>query len=187
MRKKISFVILSNTGAPAKQICASKTSIRIFGVILIAGLFLFGYGIYDYYHLKLATAELQLREGTLSSQLNEILNQRKQIQEFANEISALKDKLVALNQFEKKIRIIANIEKADDSDNIFGVGGSIPEDLDAQIPLKEKHNSLMREMHDQIQQLDLASVYQEGNFESLLKDLHDQQNLLAATPAIRPW
>ncbi len=186
MRKKISFVILSNTGAPAKQICASKTSIRIFGVILIAGLFLFGYGIYDYYHLKLATAELQLREGTLSSQLNEILNQRKQIQEFANEISALKDKLVALNQFEKKIRIIANIEKADDSDNIFGVGGSIPEDLDAQIPLKEKHNSLMREMHDQIQQLDLASVNQEGNFESLLKDLHDQQNLLAATPAIRP-
>jgi murein DD-endopeptidase MepM/ murein hydrolase activator NlpD len=146
----------------------------------------FGYGIYDYYNLKLATAELQLREATLSSQLNEIKNQRKQIQEFANEISALKDKLITLNSFEKKIRIIANIEKAADSDNIFGVGGSIPEDLDAQIPLKEKHNSLMREMHDQIQQLDLASTNQKGNFESLIKNLQDQQNLLAATPAIRP-
>ncbi|MGD8523652.1 MAG: M23 family metallopeptidase [Desulfobacterales bacterium] len=186
MRKKLSFVILSNTGAPAKQICASKASIRVFGVILLACLFVFGYGIYDYYNLKLATAELQLREATLSSQLNEIKNQRKQIQEFANEISALKDKLVALNGFEKKIRIIANIEKAADSDNIFGVGGSMPEDLDAQIPLKEKHNSLMREMHDQIQQLDLASTNQKGNFESLIKNLQDQQNLLAATPAIRP-
>jgi murein DD-endopeptidase MepM/ murein hydrolase activator NlpD len=177
---------LSNTGAPAKQICASKTSIRIFGVTLLAGLFVFGYGIYDYYNLKRATAELQLREATLSSQLNEIKNQRKQIQEFANEISALKDKLLALNNFEKKVRIIANIEKSDDTDNIFGVGGSIPEDLDAQIPLKEKHNSLMREMHDQIQQLDLASNNQKGNFESLIKNLQDQQNLLAATPAIRP-
>lgn len=186
MRKKLSFVILSNTGAPAKQICASKASIRVFGVILLACLFVFGYGIYDYYNLKLATAELQLREATLSSQLNEIKNQRKQIQEFANEISALKDKLIALNSFEKKIRIIANIEKATDSDNIFGVGGSMPEDLDAQIPLKEKHNSLMREMHDQIQQLDLASTNQKGNFEFLIKNLQDQQNLLAATPAIRP-
>jgi murein DD-endopeptidase MepM/ murein hydrolase activator NlpD len=145
-----------------------------------------GYGIYDYYNLKRATAELQLREATLSSQLNEIKNQRKQIQEFANEISALKDKLIALNSFEKKIRIIANIEKTSDSDNIFGVGGSIPEDLDAQIPLKEKHNSLMREMHDQIEQLDLASANQKGNFEFLIKNLQDQQNLLAATPAIRP-
>ncbi len=186
MRKKLSFVILSNTGAPAKQICASKTSIRIFGVILLACLFVFGYGIYDYYNLKRATAELQLREATLSSQLNEIKNQRKQIQDFANEISALKDKLIALNNFEKKIRIIANIEKTSDSDNIFGVGGSIPEDLDAQIPLKEKHNSLMREMHDQIEQLDLASANQQGNFEFLIKNLQDQQNLLAATPAIRP-
>ena len=186
MRKKLSFVILSNTGSPAKQICASKASIRFFGVMVLACLFVFGYGIYDYYNLKRATAELQLREATLSSQLNEIKNQRKQIQEFANEIGALKDKLVALNNFEKKIRIIANIEKASDSDNIFGVGGSIPEDLDAQIPLKEKHNSLMREMHEQIQQLDLASANQKGNFESLIKDLQDQQNLLAATPAIRP-
>ena len=186
MRNKLSFVILSNTGAPAKQICASKASIRFFGVVLLACLFVFGYGIYDYYNLKRATAELQLREATLSSQLNEIKNQRKQIQEFANEIGALKDKLIALNNFEKKIRIIANIEKEADSDNIFGVGGSIPEDLDAQIPLKEKHNSLMREMHDQIQQLDLASASQKGNFESLIKNLQDQQNLLAATPAIRP-
>jgi hypothetical protein len=142
MRKKISFVILSNTGAPAKQICASKASIRV---------------VYDYYNLKHTTERLQLREVTLTAQLGEIQTQRKQIQEFTSEINTLKEKLVALNQFEKKVRIIANIEKTAESDNIFGVGGSIPEDLDAQIPLKEKHNGLMREMHDQIDQLSTAS------------------------------
>jgi murein DD-endopeptidase MepM/ murein hydrolase activator NlpD len=186
MRKKISFVILGSSGAPAKQICASKTSLRLFGlalVLLFAGV---GYIIYDYYNLRQTTSHLENREIYISSQLEEIQNQRMQIQEFANEINLMKDKLLALNNFEKKIRIIANIEKNDESENMFGVGGSIPEDLDADIPLKEKHNSLMRDMHEQIEQLSRASVNQSEGFESLLKSLEDQQNLLASTPAIRP-
>ncbi len=145
-----------------------------------------GYIVYDYYNLRGTTSHLQNREVYLSSQLEEIQIQRKQIQDFANEINTLKAKLVAINSFEKKIRIIANIEKTDDSDNIFGVGGSIPEDLDAEIPLKEKHNSLMRDMHEQIEQLSMASANQQQELESLLKSLEDQQNLLASTPAIRP-
>ena len=93
---------------------------------------------------------------------------------------------MALNNFETKIRIIANIEKTDESKNIFGVGGSVPEDLDARLPLMEKHNSLMRDMHEQIDELNLASIHQQNEFESLLKSLEDQHNLLASTPAIRP-
>jgi murein DD-endopeptidase MepM/ murein hydrolase activator NlpD len=186
MRKKISFVILGSSGAPAKQISASKTSLRLFGLalaLLFAGV---GYIIYDYCNLRQTTSHLQNREIYISSQLEEIQSQRKQIQEFANDINSLKDKLLALNNFEKKIRIIANIEKNDESENMFGVGGSIPEDLDPDIPLKEKHNSLMRDMHEQIEQLSRASVNQTVGFESLLKSLEDQQNLLASTPAIRP-
>ena len=186
MRKKISFVILSNTGAPAKQICASRASIRLIGIFIVVCFALFGYVVYDYYNLKYTTERLHQRETTLTAQLSEVQIQRKQIQEFSNEINSLKDQLVALNQFEKKVRIIANIEKTAETDNIFGVGGSIPEDLNAQIPLKEKHNSLMREMHAQIDQLSTASTNQQAGFQSLLKDLQDQQNLLASTPAIRP-
>lgn len=186
MRKKISFVILSNTGAPARQICASKASIRLICMFAVVCLTLVGYVVYDYYNLRHTTERLQQRERTLTAQLGEIQTQRKQIQEFSNDINLLKEKLVTLNQFEKKVRIIANIERTAESDNIFGVGGSIPEDLDAQIPLKEKHNSLMREMHDQIDQLSTASTNQQAGFQSLLKDLQDQQNLLASTPAIRP-
>jgi murein DD-endopeptidase MepM/ murein hydrolase activator NlpD len=186
MQKKISFVILGSSGAPAKQICASKTSLRLFGLALVLIFAGVGYVIYDYYNLRQTTSHLENREIYISSQLEEIQNQRMQIQEFANEINLMKDKLLALNNFEKKIRIIANIEKNDESENMFGVGGSIPEDLDADIPLKEKHNSLMRDMHEQIEQLSRASVNQAGGFESLLKSLEDQQNLLASTPAIRP-
>jgi murein DD-endopeptidase MepM/ murein hydrolase activator NlpD len=186
MRKKISFVVLSNSGAPAKQVSASKTSIRLVSFFLVACLIFFGYVIYDYFQLKKTTLHLKNRETHLTGELAEIQNQRKQIQDFANEINSLKSKLVALNNFETKIRIIANIEKTDDSNNIFGVGGSVPEDLDAGLPLMEKHNSLIRDMHEQIDVLNRASIHQQNEFESLLKSLEDQQNLLASTPAIRP-
>ena len=186
MRKKISFVVLSNSGAPAKQICASKTSIRLVSVFLAACLIFFGYIIYDYFQLKKTTSHLQTRAILMANELNETQSQRKQIQEFANEINSLKSHLVTLNNFEKKIRIIANIEKTGEANNIFGIGGSIPEDLDARLPLMEKHNSLMRDMHEQIDELNSASIHQKDEFESLLKSLEDQQNLLASTPAIRP-
>jgi murein DD-endopeptidase MepM/ murein hydrolase activator NlpD len=145
-----------------------------------------GYIVYDYYNLKGAASQHQNRELHISSQLEEIRHQRKQIQEFASEINSLKAKLLALNSFEKKIRIIANIEKPNESEGIFGVGGSIPEDLNAQIPLKEKHFSLMRNMHEQIEEIGRASAGQQEELASLLKSLEDQQNLLASTPAIRP-
>ncbi len=122
----------------------------------------------------------------ISSQQREIQNQRRQIQQFAEEITNLKQKLVDLNNFENKIRIIANIEKKNEHDGLFGVGGSIPEDIIAQIPLSKKHNSLMREMHDQISELNLAAANQNNGFESLFKYIKEQQNILASTPAIRP-
>jgi murein DD-endopeptidase MepM/ murein hydrolase activator NlpD len=186
MRKKISFVVLSNSGAPAKQMCASKATLRLVSVFIIACLISVGYVVYDYFKLKQTMVHLQTRAVHLTNELGEIQSQRKQIQEFASEINSLKGHLLTLNNFEKKIRIIANIEKTDDSNNIFGVGGSIPEDLDARLPLMEKHNSLMRDMHEQIDELNSASIHQKGEFESLLKSLEDQQNLLASTPAIRP-
>ena len=186
MRKKISFVILGSSGAPAKQVCTSKAAIHLFGALLLGVFVAVGYIVYDYYHLRETTAQLQNREVYLTSQMEEIRQQRKQIQDFAAEINGLKAQLLALNNFEKKIRIIANIEKSNEAGNIFGVGGSIPDDLDAQIPLKEKHNSLMRDMHEQIEQLSRASGSQQEELESLLRSLQDQQNLLASTPAIRP-
>ena len=186
MRKKISFVILGSSGAPAKQICTSKTTLLVFGIILMGICMAVSYIIYDYNNLRGFASQLQNRELHISSQMEEIHHQRKQIQEFAGEINALKAKLLALNSFEKKIRIIANIEIPNESDGIFGVGGSIPEDLDARIPLKEKHYSLMRNMHEQIEEIGRASAGQQEELESLLKSLEDQQNLLASTPAIRP-
>ncbi len=186
MRKKISFFILSNNSSPVKQLTVSRAIFRFLGVLFAACLVLLTYVIYDYTNLKKTVSGHQELQNIISHQSDEIAGQRNQIQKFADEITALKSKLIALNDFEKKIRIIANIEKTADQDSLFGVGGSVPDDLDTKIPLTEKHNSLMREMHEQTKQLELASGKQQEGFESLFNFLQDQRNLLSSTPAIRP-
>jgi len=183
MRKKTSFFILNNSGSPAKQISVPTSLLRVF---ISACLIIFGIVMYDYLKLKKTSSITGDNSTKITSQLGEIESQRKQIQQFAEEITSLKLKLVDLNNFENKIRIIANIEKKNQQENLFGVGGSIPEDILAQIPLSKKHNSLMREMHEQINQLDLAAANQNKGFESLFKYIKEQQNILASTPAIRP-
>jgi murein DD-endopeptidase MepM/ murein hydrolase activator NlpD len=183
MRKKTSFVVLSNSGSAIKQLTIPSTFLRLFIIIFLIGSGIFAF---DYYKLRVAALNTVKHDVTIAGQTDEIINQRKQIQEFAEEITSLKSLLVDLNNFEKKIRIIANIEKKDDQDSLFGVGGSIPEDLDTHIPLTQKHNSLLRDMHEQVEQLNLASINQNESFESLFNYLKDQQNLLASTPAVRP-
>lgn len=181
MNDKVSIFVLSTSGSPIKQITASKTFLQFFGCILAGCIALFGYVLYDYAVLKIKNIE-----GKYIQQRAEIKNQRMQIQGFAGEITSLKTKVLALNKFENQIRFIANIEKNDETDDLFGVGGSIPEDLDTRVPLTAKHNSLLREMHDQVKQLHQASTIQNENLDSLYNHFKEQRSLLASTPAIRP-
>ena len=178
--------MLSASGSPIKRVTVSKTFLRFLSLFVTVCLIFFGFIIYDYYNAKLKLSSIRGVESDFSEQSDIIIRQRKQIKNFADEINSLKSKLVDLNSFEKQLRIVANIEKPDDQNNLFGIGGSIPGDLDAQIPLTDKHNSIVREMHEQIKQLDFASINQKQGFESLLKYLEGQRNLLASTPAIRP-
>jgi murein DD-endopeptidase MepM/ murein hydrolase activator NlpD len=186
MDKKLSFFILSNTGSLLKKLTVSRALLHILGIFFTGCLVLSAYATYDYYNLKSTSGGNRQLQAVIAHQKDEIAGQRMQIQKFAHEITDLKSKLVALNDFEKKIRIIANIEQTADQDSLFGVGGSMPDDIDAQVPLTEKHNSLMREIHKQARQLDIASIRQKEGFESLFNFLQDQRNLLSSTPAIRP-
>ena len=186
MRKKISFCLISDSGAPVKQLSASRVILRIFSLFLIAIFIVLAFFGYDYYTLKHRSLNNLMLRLKLSSQLEEINTQRRQIQKFANEINTLKSKLVKLKDAEKKIRVIANLDKEGSRDGVFGVGGSLPEDIDTGIDVAEKHNSLLREMHEQVEQLDVAAKSQGEDFSSLLKHLEEQQSILVCTPAIRP-
>jgi murein DD-endopeptidase MepM/ murein hydrolase activator NlpD len=190
MRKKISFVVLTNTGSPAKQFCTSRSALRWAAVLAAAFMGVTGFVAYDYIQLKRESLHLQKRDAELSSvlasQRDEVDLQRKQIGDFAGEINSLKEKLLALNQFEKKIRVMADVEKRQDAGNLFGVGGSIPMTMDPKAAFSEQRNSLVREMRSQVGQLNLATVNQGKDLTSLVSHLEKQQRVLASTPTIRP-
>lgn len=186
MRKTISLFVLSDTGSSIMQATISRIILCFLSIVVVAFLTVVGIVGYDYFNIKKALLSDYQLESNVADYLCEISNQREQIKQFAVEINSLKSKIVNLNDFEKKIRIIANLEKVDENDNLFGVGGSAPDDLDTQVPVTEKYNSLLREMHDQTDQLKFASHNQQKGFESLLDSLEDKKNFLACTPAIRP-
>jgi murein DD-endopeptidase MepM/ murein hydrolase activator NlpD len=184
-RRKITFFILNHTGSTVKQITISR---RFLGGICACGIafaVLSAFVTYDYYTIK-TTFNKQKLESKIANQKEEILTQRQQIKKFSDEINTLKSNLVELNNFEKKIRIIANIEKSTEDDSLFGVGGAFPEELNSQAPLTENQNALMREMHSQTRQLTLASINQKNGLESLYNELVRQRNILSSTPSIRP-
>jgi murein DD-endopeptidase MepM/ murein hydrolase activator NlpD len=183
--RKITFFILSFTGATVKQITVSRRLLGSISACVTVFVILSAFVIYDYINIK-TTFNKQDLESKIVNQKDEIVTQRRQIQKFTNEINTLKSTLVELNNFEKKIRIIANIEKPAEDDSLFGVGGSTPEDLDSQAPSIENQNGLMREMHFQTRQLTLASINQKDGLESLYNELVKQRNLLSSTPSIRP-
>ncbi|MFC1857134.1 M23 family metallopeptidase [Thermodesulfobacteriota bacterium] len=186
MHKKVTFFVLSTARSSARRITISKAFLRFVTFSLIACLIFVGYLIYDYYHLKGIFINTQELESRISHQQNIISIQQRQIQNFAHNINDLKSELISLNDFEKKIRIIANLEKPVEQDSLFGIGGSRPEDIDPKVFVDKNNKNLLREMHDQVKQLDQASKGQNNAFESLLKSLENQRNLLACTPAIRP-
>ncbi len=186
MRKRIKIWFHSGDTSDIREFSIRKS---VFGGLLlmtlsaIAGVALIGY---DYCRLKNVSFNNTVLNHTIIKQENEIKSQRSQIQTFAGEIEILKKQVGNLSKFEDKVRIIADIKQTSDSSGLIGIGG-IPEDeLDPDIPLEQKHTSLMREMHRQTNQTNLAAQKQALDFENLIKLLEQKRNLLASTPSIKP-
>ncbi len=190
MRKTISLVVLTNSGSAAKQFRVSRGALRGAAVLAVVLLGMSGFLINDYLRLKTGERHVEQRDqelsGKLASQLDEIHIQRQQISDFSCEINTLKERLLALNEFEKKIRVMADLDKRPDSGSLFGVGGPIPRTLDPKMVLGDQRGSLVREMHSQVDQLTLAAVNQEDQFKALVTHIEKQRGLLASTPTIRP-
>jgi murein DD-endopeptidase MepM/ murein hydrolase activator NlpD len=186
MAKKYAFMLLGGTGTTIKQLNFSRTKLIGFSTCLLLCIVAVCLGVMDYIDLHHKINEKQMLERKLAVQTEEVIHQREQIQKFAQEINAFKEKLVQLDQFKENICIIANIDNAKNEKGLFGIGGSAPDDLNPSIKLTQRHQRLMKDMHQQVEQLNHATSVQHDEFKSLLNKLESQKNLLAHTPAIRP-
>ncbi len=185
MAEKLTVFILSTKGS-TRRATISKNFIYFLIFLMIGGAGAIGVAMKDYIRVKKALPVAEALQSKISTQDIEIMTQRRQIQSFTEEINDLKSEILALNAFEQRIRTLIAADSSDEENSLFGVGGAFPEDLAPETDLAEKHASLIREMHDQMDQLEYAAVNQKGGFEALLQSIDEHKNFLAATPSIRP-
>jgi murein DD-endopeptidase MepM/ murein hydrolase activator NlpD len=186
MRKKITIVVFRDASSKVNQITFSRTSIISASVVVAILLIFSGTTALRYFNLIRTFSDNKSLRLNIMNQLKEIEAQKQQIKIFANDINMLKSRLHDLKQFENKIRIIANIEKPGDTGSLFGVGGSLPEDLNPSMSPETRPGNLIREMHEQVNSLDEASITQHSDFESILNKLEEKRSILASTPSILP-
>lgn len=186
MRKYYTLMVIDDKGGRVRETLLSKRMLWTLTLITVLAVSIIVAGTYHYVRLNRSVADNSRLRTHILKQQADLENQRKQLQAFAQTINDLKSNLVSLNEFENKIRILANLEHKGDQAPLFSIGGSMPDDLDADLPLKQDHDRLVRQMHDQIKQVNQASSVQRKSFENLLTSLKDKRNVLAATPSLRP-
>lgn len=179
-------MIFDTTGTPVRQTSVPSMLIPVTVLLLMAAAVALYLGISDYLRLKNEAQNVHRLRSDLRTQEEIATEQQSQIVSFSNKINYLNVKLAKLYDFERKIRIIANLEANDEGNSMFGVGGSDPEDLDPSIMMEQDYQELVRDMHTEINEIDQASHSQHDSFSSIVKQLEGKQNLLAATPSIRP-
>jgi murein DD-endopeptidase MepM/ murein hydrolase activator NlpD len=186
MKPKLTVFVLSDSGAPITRTSVSRRTLCIFGMAAAFIVLTFIGVMYDYVRIKSRLTDSESYSARITRQKEEIQHQRRQIQRFAEDINQLKSRVVALDALEQKVRTVANLDDNGDQENIFGVGGPPPDDLDSELELTRNHNSLIRDMHSQVHLLKTAAALQQKELGTLLKGLEAQRNLLARTPNMLP-
>ncbi len=186
MKKRIKIWLHSGSNSNIREISIHKLSLVFFLLLVMGAGGSLSYLGYDYYRLKAISFNNSTLTQTIDSHRNEIKDQRDQIQAFAVNIEVLKSQVDNLSKLEGKVRLIADIGRTDNSSGLIGIGGIPENDLDQDIPLEARHNNLIREMHQQVNQTTLAAKQQVLNFEDLIGQLEKKRNLLASTPSIKP-
>ena len=112
--------------------------------------------------------------------------QKSQIQFFSDRIEDLENKLSKMKDFDRKIRIIANLEKGQDTPPIMGIGGSSPSDIREKLKRENDKNGLIQQMRNDIERLKSEAMSREESLSELEKLLQSKKEMLAHTPSIWP-
>ena len=117
MAKRYTVLFIDDKGNPVRESLVSKCSIRILAALAVILTGLCATGTYRYINMHKELASKDILLAKIEQQNSDIEGQRIQLQSFAHEINNLKTSLVALNDFESKIRIMANLEHKPDQAN----------------------------------------------------------------------
>jgi len=152
-----------------------KVVLYLFGFALLSTTFFFC----DYIQVKKKAFELnRLRQETQA--------QKSQLHFFSSKIEDLEKQLSKLKDFDKKIRIIANLERGQESTPFMGMGGPSPSDIREKMKGEKDDKGLMQQMKMDIERLQSEATSRGESLSELEKLLETKKEILTHTPSIWP-
>ena len=112
--------------------------------------------------------------------------QKSQLDHLVQRFDQTYQKMCELKEFDRKLKIMVNLETSEDSSEFRGVGGSIPNLIQSPQNKAATHKDIVRSMHSAIDNLDHEIALCEQDKNELHKFLENQKVLLASTPSIWP-
>lgn len=183
-KRHLTLFILTNDASRTRRVNLPVKALKAtLGVSVVLALVL-GFVIFDYARLKGNSLELgRLKKETTA--------QKIELQGLYGKMKGMETQLVRLSMFDRKLRIIANIEKpktaGEVSGAVGGLGGDTSRDSDEFFTSpRAKVDDLVKDMHSELKNLESRAMDQEKSFTELHEHLMRQSSFLAATPAIAP-
>jgi murein DD-endopeptidase MepM/ murein hydrolase activator NlpD len=152
-----------------------KIVLYLFGFALLSTTFFFG----DYIQVKKKVFELsRLRQET------EV--QKSQIHFFSARIEDLEKQLSKLKEFDRKIRILANLERGQESTPFMGMGGPSPSDMRDKLREQKDEKGLVQQLKSDVERLQSEAVSSETSLSELERLLGSKKEMLVHTPSVWP-
>ena len=172
-------LIFGHKTSKTKHLKVHKKTFQIGFYLLVFALLSVTFFFCDYIQLKKRIFELgRLRQ--------ENQTQRSQIHFFSARIEDLERQVSKLKDFDKKIRIIANLEKGQEGTPSMGMGGPSPSDIREKLKGEKEDKALVQQMRTDLQRLQSEAISREESLSELEKLLQSKKEVLAHTPSVWP-
>ena len=178
-RRFLTLFVLTNDTAKPRQLKIPFRILKIAGVASAVFTLVMGVMLFDYARLKMN-----------SFAFGSYADQKLALQGFAEKIKELDSQVARLNLFDRKLRIIANIEgepkPAGAPEQVLGIGGDSLVDDDLFSKPGAKVEELVDEMRSDLLNLEHQASGQEESFKELTSFLVNKSVKLASTPSVWP-
>jgi len=165
----------------------SKTRhLRIHKKTFKIGLYLLAFGFLSTVFFFCDYIQVRKKGFELSQLRQETEEQKSKIYFFSSKIEDLEKQLSRLKDFDKKIRIIANLEKGQETTSFVGMGGPSPSDVREKLRAEKDETGLVHQMKADVDRLKSEAVSREESLSELEKLLQTKKEMLIHTPSIWP-
>ncbi|MFC2158146.1 M23 family metallopeptidase [Acidobacteriota bacterium] len=175
-KKHLSIMIVPHHGGKQKTLTLSKKNIRFISTTILALVLVIGFLLADYFSMDVTRKEY--RELQAATQ-----NQNETLAEYKKQIDVLTTNLASMEQFVKKLNVMAGLKEDEPIRMVNGPGaGSGPEGSQSIAPVVSAQNMGI----GQLETLQRKAGLVENNLSTLMAHYEADEKRLASTPSIWP-